>query len=66
MVHPGATQTQDDLSILFDRLGARNRSNGPVVALDNNAIVALDPTQSFCVYSPTATDLVIDFSGWWV
>ena len=30
----------------------------------NNAIVALDSTRSFCVYSPTATDLVIDLTGY--
>ena len=34
------------------------------VVRGNNAIVALDSSESFCVYSPTATDLVVDLTGY--
>jgi len=52
--YPCSSKRPQTASLNFD--GQATRSN--------NAIVALDSTQSFCISSPTATDLVIDLTGY--
>ncbi|MGK0276277.1 MAG: hypothetical protein ACI9N0_002666 [Ilumatobacter sp.] len=52
--YPCSAKRPETASLNFD---------GQVVR-GNNAIVALDSNESFCVYSPTTTDLVIDLTGY--
>ena len=52
--YPCSGQRPETASLNFDGQAIRS----------NNAIVALDSSQSFCVYSPTAIDLVIDLTGY--
>ena len=51
--YPCSARPPQTASLNFESQAARG----------NNAIVALDSHESFCIYSSTATDLVIDLTG---